>query len=396
MSDGTPDTGRDHPAPEPPDAMEAPSPPGVVARLLQLFLGGDRRIRIRVGQWLVTVPVYLGGAGVLAMGATYEAFSAGLFGAWCGYVAVVLAGVYAALRSGWSARFEDASLTAAQIVFGIVAVDWAYAIVGPARSVALYPLLMAFIYGAFSLHWRTIAALTGFALASLLATIIGLNIVGNGAVWSFDDPGFRLDLINAAMVAILLPMLSLGSMRLSSLRLKLRAERSALAGALLEVQRLATHDELTGLANRRDMQHRLDVELARCERFGHPFSIAVIDLDHFKRINDAHGHAGGDEVLRTFAGAASRTLRATDVLGRWGGEEFLLLMPGTQATAARCSVERVLSKVLALPESEGPAVSFSAGVVEYRPGETIDQVVARADEAMYQAKRAGRGQVIQS
>ncbi|MDX1550104.1 MAG: GGDEF domain-containing protein, partial [Lysobacter spongiicola] len=214
--------------------------------------------------------------------------------------------------------------------------------------------------------------------------------------WSFEDPAFRLDVINAAMVAILLPMLSLGSMRLSSLRRKLRAERSALAGALLEVQRLATHDELTGLANRRDMQHRLDTERARFERFGHPFSVAVIDLDHFKRINDAYGHAGGDEVLRSFAEAASRMLRATDVLGRWGGEEFLLLMPETRSAAAGCSVERVLSKVMAVPEEDGPAVSFSAGVVEYRAGETVDQVVARADAAMYAAKRAGRGRVVRA
>jgi diguanylate cyclase (GGDEF)-like protein len=163
--------------------------------------------------------------------------------------------------------------------------------------------------------------------------------------------------------------------------------------ALREVRRLAINDELTGLANRRHMQERLEQERNRCERGGGHFSIAVIDLDHFKRINDTQGHAAGDEVLRAFAARSVATLRAADVLSRWGGEEFLLLLPDTRGDQAQASVMRLLEHVRRLALPNDLALSFSAGVTEYRPGETVPQTLARADRQMYAAKQAGRDTV---
>ncbi|MGH8076107.1 MAG: GGDEF domain-containing protein, partial [Lysobacter sp.] len=300
-----------------------------------------------------------------------------------------------ALRSGWSERFIDPALTASQMMLGIVAVDWGYLIAGSVRSMELYPLMLIFTFGAFSLGWRRMTWLTAFALASLVGCVASLNAEQSRvADWSVDQSDVRLDLLNVLVVAVLLPASSLISARLSSLRSKLRSQRAALTAALAEVQRLATHDELTGLANRRHMQERLAQEQCRCLRLESSFSIAIIDLDHFKRVNDAHGHAGGDDVLRAFAAEASSMLRACDLMARWGGEEFLLLLPDTRGPQALASATRLLERVRALPHGAGPPLSFSAGVTEYRHGEPVSETVIRADRKMYEAKRVGRNTVM--
>ena len=116
-------------------------------------------------------------------------------------------------------------------------------------------------------------------------------------------------------------------------------------------------------------------------------------MDHFKQINDAYGHAVGDDVLKLFAAEALAMLRAGDLMARWGGEEFLVLLPGTRGQQAQASVMRLLDRVRALPQKCGRPLSFSAGVTEYRVGETVAETVARADREMYVAKRCGRNSV---
>jgi diguanylate cyclase (GGDEF)-like protein len=313
---------------------------------------------------------------------------------WCGFVVLGLGVVYGAIRTGWSERFADPALTTVQIALGVLVVEWGYLICGPARSLTLFPLLLIFVFGAFSLDWRRITWLTLFALASLVVCVATLRATRSGiASWSLDDADLRLDLSNVLMVLILLPAVSLAAARLSSLRSRLRSQRAALTDALREVQRLVIHDELTGLANRRHMQERLEQEKSRCQRTGRHFSIAVIDLDHFKRINDTQGHAAGDAVLRAFAAEAVAALRGADLMARWGGEEFLLLLPDTRGAEAQASVMRLLERVRNLPWATGLPLSFSAGVTEHRQGETVPETVARADRQMYEAKRAGRNTV---
>lgn len=357
-------------------------------------LSTDPRRRIRIAQWLISALVYLASALVMWFGLRQGWMYGDRLVAWCGFVAIGQVGVYATLRAGWSERFADPGLTAVQIVLGVIGVEWGYLICGPVRSMTLFPLLLIFTFGAFSLDWRRIMWLTAFALISLVACVAALDATRSGVgAWSLDNADLRLDLTNVSMVMILLPALSLVAARLSSLRSKLRSQRAALTLALKEVQRLATHDELTGLANRRHMQERLAQEQSRFQRLGRPFSVAVIDLDHFKRINDAHGHAGGDAVLRGFAAEATSALRACDLMARWGGEEFLLLMPDTRGPQAQASVLRLLARVHA-PNDARPPLSFSAGVTEHRLGEAVTETVARADREMYEAKRSGRTMVM--
>jgi diguanylate cyclase (GGDEF)-like protein len=169
--------------------------------------------------------------------------------------------------------------------------------------------------------------------------------------------------------------------------------------AQAELRRLASTDELTGVANRRWFTSMARRELERCRRYGHPLALLMIDVDHFKRVNDNYGHAVGDEVLKTFARVLEGSLRSVDLLGRMGGEEFAVVLPETNPTAAANTAERLRAAVeaLAFPLEDGTALCLTASVgigVASPEGETLDSLLARADEGLYAAKRGGRNRVI--
>jgi diguanylate cyclase (GGDEF)-like protein len=161
------------------------------------------------------------------------------------------------------------------------------------------------------------------------------------------------------------------------------------------VERQALVDGLTGLANRRAAATALHGEAARAERLETPLSVVLADLDGFKDVNDAHGHAVGDAVLRAFADVLRETLRESDVAGRWGGEEFLLLLPGADEDGAAHLAERVRAGIAArsIPGMHGLRVTASFGVAEYAGETNTEQLVAAADSALYRAKRAGKDRV---
>jgi diguanylate cyclase (GGDEF)-like protein len=149
----------------------------------------------------------------------------------------------------------------------------------------------------------------------------------------------------------------------------------------------ARHDTLTGLANRRAWDERLAQELARTRRSGHPLSVALLDLDRFKLFNDRHGHQAGDRLLKEAAAAWRGELRATDLLARWGGEEFGVLLPACPAGEALVMLERLRART---PGGQ----TCSVGVAEWLPGEDADMLLGRADLALYQAKRTGRDRAV--
>ncbi len=157
---------------------------------------------------------------------------------------------------------------------------------------------------------------------------------------------------------------------------------------------LAHTDPLTGVANRRRLDDTLKTRVAEAERYGRPVSVLLIDLDDFKAINDVSGHVSGDAVLRELADVLRPVLRTSDLLGRWGGEEFLVIAPETAASEAERLAERCCRHIAA---QDFPAVdrrvTASIGVAEWRPGETVRDLLRRADSALYAAKRAGRNQV---
>ena len=155
-------------------------------------------------------------------------------------------------------------------------------------------------------------------------------------------------------------------------------------------------DSMTGLPNRRGFLEAGDAALVRSRRSGRPVSVVLGDLDHFKDVNDSLGHAAGDEALRTVAGAIRSGLRAQDVAARWGGEEFILLLPDTALEGAQLVAESLRAAIAALSlgdEEKRIAVTVSLGVAEHRRGLSLEDTIAEADAALYRAKQAGRNRV---
>jgi diguanylate cyclase (GGDEF)-like protein len=181
------------------------------------------------------------------------------------------------------------------------------------------------------------------------------------------------------------------------LRKALVRRNEALNRAMEVAERLASRDSLTGALNRGSILKAIDAERLRMSRSGQPFGVVLLDLDHFKRVNDGFGHLAGDQVLLQVVAQITAHLRATDELGRYGGEEFLLLLGAPVDDAqARTAVERMLRAVQDHDWSlvaAGLEVTTSAGVAVARPDETVLQMINRADNALYRAKNAGRNRV---
>ena len=204
------------------------------------------------------------------------------------------------------------------------------------------------------------------------------------------------------MLAAMLPAVSLLAARLARLRERERRQKRELAQALARIQELATRDELTGLINRRHMGELLEQERQRCVRSGRSFCLALLDIDHFKRVNDRHGHAVGDAVLAAVAREALGAIRVADVLARWGGEEFVMLMSDARAALSRGGVERLRERIAAHAVQIGSGadetlrVTVSVGLAEHIAGESVAQTLERADRALYEAKAQGRNLTVVS
>jgi len=178
---------------------------------------------------------------------------------------------------------------------------------------------------------------------------------------------------------------------------EMEKEASQARRVIEEHKRRATHDGLTGLPNRDAYQHRLEEELARKARYGGSLTLVVADVDHFKRINDNYGHLAGDKVLQLLAKALRKSLRDVDFVGRYGGEEFVILMPETNAEEALAATEKLRTKVEASPfnfRKERVPITMSFGISEFHALEDAETVFERADKALYRAKDEGRNRCI--
>ncbi len=160
------------------------------------------------------------------------------------------------------------------------------------------------------------------------------------------------------------------------------------------MKELALTDELTGLPNRRALVEMLEHEIERARRHRRPLALALLDLDDFKHINDTYGHLVGDLVLSELAALIRRNLRSTDIVGRFGGEEFMIIMPDTDFNTAVKVVERLRFSTEKTYFEPVGSVSISVGVTEFREGDGVEDLIARADENLYTAKREGKNRVI--
>jgi len=357
----------------------------------RVVLGPDTGHRLRIIRSLTAAYVYLVCMALLLRGVSLGLVAAPVAHALIAYMAAGVVTFYALLRSGCTLRLREPGLALEQSYFAISAIVVAYIIAGPVRGAVLLLLALVLVFGMFSLTPRQTLMVGGVAIGGLGAAM---------AYMSWRDPAAfpaQVQAIQFGLAFSVLPTLSLVAHQVSQLRGRLLKQRQALHEALARVQELATRDALTGLINRRHMQELLDQEMKRQDRSGAAFCVALIDLDHFKHINDTHGHHVGDEVLCGYTQAALGVLRNADIMARWGGEEFLILFPETRAEQALNGLERLREALRGAAVSEtvpGLAVTFSAGVAEHAHGHTLRQTLERADRALYDAKAHGRNRAL--
>jgi diguanylate cyclase (GGDEF)-like protein len=289
-------------------------------------------------------------------------------------------------------RFEDHYLTIFQ-VGGHVALQLMFLLAAPEIGYAFFCVLFL-IFGFGALRMTSRQATIAWTLTTMgLAPIFLLTDTPIGMPVTTDIE--RL----AAMLCYILTIGQCAFVGLygSSLRKMLYDRSFELKEANRRIEELAELDELTGSLNRRCIMRMLDEEVSRSQRTGTPCSIALIDLDWFKRINDTYGHPTGDEVLRTFAITVFANIRNFDRFGRFGGEEFLLVLPDTSRQAALRILDRLRAIIADLDWSAfspGMRVTVSAGVATLKHDDTPDTILARADGTLYEAKAQGRNRIV--
>lgn len=213
------------------------------------------------------------------------------------------------------------------------------------------------------------------------------EVVGKSESWQRVERLAAVDLGEDLTLAI-------SAYEISTLNMYLECERKALAEANQRLEQLAHFDPLTQVWNRYRIEQAIDAELVAAKRYGAVFAVLLFDVDHFKQINDSYGHSLGDDVLVSLARLVESSLRGCDHLGRWGGEEFVVLATHSDIEAAAGLAERLRHLVASLEVNKLPQpITVSVGVAAWRPGDSCKTLVARADMAMYQAKRSGRNRV---
>ena len=359
--------------------------------LLDVLLGREARQRGYVLRTLLAAFCYL--LGVLIAEVAVSIGVADLGPARVFQGAALTAGLisYAMVRWGWTRSFRDPAMTMTQMLVGQTLAVVAYVLLHEFRGALIGLSVAVASFGTFSLTRGRQWAMSLYALLTM----------GAGMLWmSVRDPmNFppEVEAVHFLVLLILQFMAALLGAQFGEMRRRLRSRKRELEVALERIQELANRDSLTGLYNRRYAQELIDHHVHLKDRNGRPLAMTLIDLDHFKQVNDQYGHAVGDRVLQTFAQQARQATRDADIVARWGGEEFLIVMPETSADGAALLVERLREALSAVAVSDAvPAlrIAFSAGITAHRAGEHTDQTVHRADGALYEAKSAGRNRSV--
>ena len=354
------------------------------------LLTTDRRQRFRLAQaWLASLLMCCCVV-TLHLAARFGLVDPGPIWWLSGAAVIGMLAIVTFIRTGLNKRFADPAMTVQQMLYAILCAAWGYSFSGQAHGLVGIMLAVILMFGMFGLSSRQVVWVGVYTLA-LFGVVMALTSLRNPEHYPAGG-----EIVHFIVLCIMVIGVGLLTFRLHRLRDRMRRQKLELEAALAHIHRLATHDDLTGLVNRRHMQELLENERMRLERSEQDWCVALIDLDHFKAVNDAHGHAIGDEVLRALSRHAHTLIRRTDVLARWGGEEFVLLLPNTPIGMAATSLERLREHFHAAPlvvHGIALPVSFSAGLTEHLRGESIAQTLERADKLCYQAKTLGRNRV---
>ena len=327
--------------------------------------------------------------GLFALAGTIQPWVVGAYGA-AGLGHVVLFSLFHWF--GDVERRKDPQLVALQSGYAILAQILGMALAPQLAAVFIGTVSIVFAFGSLRIELRT-------ALLSWLISFVAIGVV-------LMVPKYpALGLVNPSRMEVLLLCVSFALIALrtsllgyygSAMRMKLYKANWELGRAKHDAELLAASDPLTGAVSRRAVLPLIEKAMKRAAKGGTHVCVAMLDLDWFKSINDRFGHLAGDQVLRRTVDRVRECLRASDVVGRYGGEEFVLLLAGADSQAAARLVERIRGAISAADWSDiGPGlkVSASCGIASAGPADTLNSLLGRADQALYEAKRGGRDQL---
>jgi diguanylate cyclase (GGDEF)-like protein len=343
-------------------------------------------------QWRRALPA-AGTAGVMALSLLLAAalglVAWGAAAAGGAALAAFAGGVYASLHTGNSSRLSDAEFSAAQLGALFLLLGWLTWLARDAQPVIAVLYLVAMVFGMLQLDGIRLASLAAIALVIHGMVLFALTDHGR-----LPTPALAWMQFGALALAFAWFVYIAKTMR--QLRARLSDAHRRLHELSAQAAERASRDTLTGVYHHRHLMEALEREIARAERLGKPVSIARVDLDWLGSLNQAHGHSAGDIALKRFTLAASEALRDVDVFGRYGGKEFLAIMPDTDLKGAVIAAERIRAAVARepVPEVQGRKhLSCTVGVTEHRKGENLRLLIGRAEARLTYAKAAGRDRV---
>ncbi len=303
------------------------------------------------------------------------------------------------IHSGRSRQFSDPSLTAAFMILstGLILLLAYYVDVSNLSGGTRLSLMMMFfgvlLFGSLRLAARWFYAISILA-GSGYGYIVYLSFTDAELSKGITEP---VELIQILIFFLLTAVLSKTGVMVALLQRRLQQENVTLEENAARIRELAIRDDLTGLFNRRHVMDLLREEKHLADSGGYSFVIGYVDLDHFKRVNDTHGHGAGDAVLQNFADIVRQSIRQVDYAGRFGGEEFVVILTHARLSEALVVMERIRRGIMAEDFSAiqpGLKVTTSIGVTVYAPVERLEGLLGRADALLYQAKQSGRNRVV--
>ena len=350
----------------------------------------NRKQALRIRRFFMSAATYIFCASLV-----YVSYLAG-FMEWKGFagflllIPVINIPLYIFFRTGLNLKMADPSLTAIQMSFAILLVMYGMYFANEARGGLLLGYVIILMFGIFRLNTRSFFYVSIFTLLTYGGDIALLKIYRPQGI------NFHIEYLQLGVLAIVLVAFSIIGGYISSLRQNLSISKSEQAKSIEIIREMAIRDELTGLYNRRYVLELLDHEKNRSSRGGGIFCLAILDIDHFKNVNDTYGHLAGDVVLQAVATTMKTTMRNTEYCARYGGEEFLIVLTQTDINGALIGAERVRTNIEKIPFPDIGSdfkITVSIGLSEYKMREDIDDIIARADEALYLAKNGGRNRV---
>ncbi|MGB5217199.1 MAG: GGDEF domain-containing protein [Smithella sp.] len=364
----------------------------LLAQNFSIIPKNDPKQALRLGRFFISLGIY-----VLNLSLTYLAYQVGimelkaLYGNW---IMILTANVilYIVFRTGWNKRMQDPSLTSVQICIASLAVMYSIFFIYQAKGILLSMYILILLFGIFRLNTRQFLHVSAFILITYGIDIFLLKR------FHPQDINIQGEFFQWMALAIILISVSFIGGNISALRRELSSSQKKLQESFAKIQEMAIQDDLTGFYNRRHLMELIENEHRRATRTGAAFSVAMMDLDKFKSVNDTLGHQAGDAVLMTFANIIRNVLRKTDFCGRYGGEEFLIVLTQTHLKEAKIFAERIRAcveecLVFDTGARQKSHVTVSIGLAEHLKNEGIYRTISRADEAVYKAKKNGRNRV---